>query len=408
MSIFKLSLTKKSTRRRPTLFGWLLILIIIIIVSRLSLGSVYTYLAVNKPVESQTMVIEGWVPAYVLKDAVKYYKENNYERLVVTGIPIVNYEFISPYKNTAEATILALKYYGINDTIYLANIPTNVFVDRTFHTAVASNMLFSENNWPKDFNIYSVGVHSRRSRLMFKKAFGADYEVGIIAPRDRTFLPDAWWKSSKGFRNVSNEFVATVFVSLFFHPDYKDCEERIVLGKYNDSIYYTREDKFIKFNDSTTSRFNKEEREKFTGFKYYEPNVDYRVHASFKIDTTTPQFGMKTSTSRTPNYRAYGLLDFMLNDTSYRLTAYQNMDYKDHPEHGKYLFIPFKDNTNTITTYGAGRYIDIEIPEKDTILIDFNLAYNPYCAYYNRWSCPLVPFENHLNTNIPVGEKKYK
>ena len=401
-------LFKRKTCWRPTLLGLLIIFLSFVIIIRISLVQIYSFLAINKPIESQTMIIEGWAPTYVIKEAVTFYKENNYKRLIVTGIPITNYEFISPYKNTAEATILAIRYHGFSDTIYLADIPTNVFVDRTFHTAVASKIIFDKNNWPKNFNIYSVGVHARRSRLMFQKAFGSDYEIGIIAPRDRTFLPKAWWKSSKGFRNVSNEFVATVFVSLFFHPDNAQSIERIHLGKYIDSTYYSREDKFIEFSDSTTSRFNKKEIEEFHGFDYFAPDIDYRVTANFVIDTTIPIFKMKTNTERTPDYRTYGYLDFVINDTNYRLTAYQNIRYKDHSEHGNSLFIPFKDITNSNTTYGAGRYIDITIPSSNKVLLDFNAAYNPYCAYYDRWSCPLVPFENHLNIGIPVGEKKYK
>jgi len=372
------------------------------------LGGIYSYLTVNKPVESKTLIIEGFVPTYTVVDAVKYYNENEYDRIVVTGIPITNYEFITTYKNTAEATKLALKYYGIKDSIYLATIPTNVYIDRTYHTAVQAKQLFEENNWPHNFNIYSVGVHARRSRMMFREAFGKEYNIGIIAPRDRSFLPDSWWSSSKGLRNVSNEFVATTFVSLFFYPDEQESESRIHIGKYIDSIYFSREDKYLKFTDSTTSRFNKEERDHFKGFKYYDPDINYRVIADFTVDTSAPSFGMKTSTERVPTYRTYGYVEFMINDTLHKLSAYQNLAYANHPDYGKYLFIPFKDLTNTVTTYGAGRYIDIEIPKGDKVSIDFNAAYNPYCAYYDRWSCPLVPFENHLDTKIHAGEKKYK
>jgi uncharacterized protein len=408
MSKFKFSLFRKKNCWRPTLLGWLVILITLIIVFRLSLVQIYNFLAVNKPITSKTLVIEGWVPTYAIKEAVKLYKENNYERLIVTGVPIVNYEFISPYRNTAEATILALKHYGIHDSIYLADIPINIFVDRTYHTAVATKLLFDENNWPKNFNIYSVGVHARRSRLMFRKAFGAEYKIGIFAPRDRTFLPHYWWKSSKGFRNVSNEFVATVFVSLFFHPDYHPSVINIITGRYEDSVYYSRRDKYLKFMDSATSRFNNEERNEFKGFNYYDPDINFKVKAKFTLDTTIAIFGMKTNTDRIPEYRTYGYLDFQINDRSYRLSAFQKIADKDHPEYGKELFVPFKDLTNSQATYGAGRYIDIPIPVSDSIIIDFNASYNPYCAYYDRWSCPLVPFENHLDIGIPAGEKKYK
>ncbi len=162
---------KRKTCWRPTFWGLILLLALLLVIGRMSMSWIYYYLAINKPIESKTLIIEGWVPTYALKEAVKLYHEDEYERLVVTGIPIVNFEFISPYRNTAEATILALRYYGITDSIYLANIPTNIFVDRTYNTALAAKQIFNENEWPKNFNIFSVGVHSKRSRFLFKKAF---------------------------------------------------------------------------------------------------------------------------------------------------------------------------------------------------------------------------------------------
>lgn len=405
---YTFSLFRKKPCWKPTFVGWILIIIILIAAFRLSLTGIYHLLVINSPVESKTLIIEGFVPTYLLDDAVKLYHENDYDKIVVTGMPITNYEFITPYKNTAEATKLALKHYGLKDSVYIATIPSNVYIDRTYHTALSAKKLFEDNNWSEDFNIFSVGVHSRRSRMMFREAFGSGYKIGIIAAEDRTFLPNRWWKSSKGLRSVSNEFIATIFVSLFFHPDYKDSYNRMTIGNYIDSINITREEKLLKFTDSTTSRFNSEERENFKGFKYYDPNIDYKVMAGFEVDTSSPSFGMKTSTDRVPEYRTFGYIDFIIDDTSYRLAAYQNLAYSNHPVYGNYLFIPFKDLTNTYTTYGAGRYIDLEIPDNDSVIIDFNTAYNPYCAYYDRWSCPLVPFENHLDIKIEAGEKKYK
>ncbi|MCP4910489.1 MAG: DUF1684 domain-containing protein [Bacteroidetes bacterium] len=201
--------------------------------------------------------------------------------------------------------------------------------------------------------------------------------------------------------------IAIIIVISIVYPD-SDSLEVKTDDIYKDSINIDREDKYIKFADTSTSRFSVEEISMFTGFKYFEPDINYRVNAKFTVDTTKPNFEMKTSTDRTPTYRTYGYLDFTLNDTAIRLYAYQNMAFIDHPEYGNYLFIPFKDRTNTITTYGSGRYIDIDIPEESIVIIDFNAAYNPYCAYYDRWSCPLVPFENHLDIHIYAGEKKYK
>ncbi|MFK5857579.1 MAG: DUF1684 domain-containing protein [Bacteroidota bacterium] len=409
MSKNKFQLYKRKTCARPTILGWVIILVFIAIIFRISLVGIYYFLTVNRPVETKTLVIEGWVPSYALKDAVSYFNENNYDRLIVTGLPIANYEFISSFKTTAQATVEALKHYGYYDTVYVATIPTNILVDRTYNTAVATKMLFEENtDWSQNFNIYSVGVHSRRSRMMFEKVFGSNFDIGIIAHRDRTFAPNYWWKSSKGFRNVSNEFAATMYVMLFFHPEIELFEDNILTGRYIDSIYFNREDKYIEFADSITSPFNKVELSKFHGFNYFDPNIDFRVNAKFTVDTSGTTFGMKTTTARTPTYRIFGYLNFVVNDTVCKLVAFQNMDYINHPDYGGHLFVPFTDLSNANDTYAAGRYIDIVIPNSQTVILDFNEAYNPYCAYSERWSCPLVPYENHVNVHVRAGEKKYK
>ncbi len=183
-------------------------------------------------------------------------------------------------------------------------------------------------------------------------------------------------------------------------------EEATYIKSLNDE----RAEKYHELIDSTTSRFNMEERAQFVNKKldYFEPDFTYFVNADFKVDTSTPVFEMQTTTDRKPKYRIYGYINFKINDTSCKLTVYQNVDYKNHPEHGKYLFIPFKDNTNEFSTYGGGRYIDIGKTSSQEVMLDFNTAYNPYCAYNDRWSCPLIPFENQLDVSIFAGEKIYK
>ncbi len=402
-------LFKRKMCVKPTIWGWLVIIAVILLVGRASLTGIVKFLSLNDPVESKTMVLEGWVPTYAVKDAMKYFRDNEYERLIITGIPIVNYEFIAPYKNTAEATLLAVRYYGYNDTVYLAEIPTTVLVDRTYNTAVETKLLFDSNpDWPKSMNIYSVGVHARRTYTMFRNAFGNTYNIGVLSQRDRTFDPMSWWKSSKGFRNVSNEFIATLYVMAFFHPNLKDAINKINYGNYLDKIYYERQDKHVLFSDSVDSPFNDKERSEFRSFSYFDPDTSYRVKAHFTVDTSSPIFNMPTNTERAPEYRIYGNLEFTINDTLCSLTVYQNMAFINNKEYGNLLFVPFTDKSNSATTYAAGRYLDIPIPDKDTIIIDFNNTYNPYCAYSERWSCPLVPFDNNLDVNIKAGEKRYK
>lgn len=162
--------------------------------------------------------------------------------------------------------------------------------------------------------------------------------------------------------------------------------------------------------DSTVSRFNQEERDKFAknNLQYFYPDKVYHVWAVFVTDTSTPIFQMPTTTDRKPNYRIYGYMRFNIKDTLCKLTVYQNVDFMNSPDYDSTLFVPLNDNTNGILTYGGGRYMDIEIPITDSMQLDFNEAYNPYCAYSSRWSCPLVPFENDLNVSIFAGEKRYK
>jgi uncharacterized protein (DUF1684 family) len=96
----------------------------------------------------------------------------------------------------------------------------------------------------------------------------------------------------------------------------------------------------------------------------------------------------------------------MIDSVPCRLAVYQNIDLlkRDRKKFKNYLFIPYKDKTTRNETYGGGRFLDFEIPKNATVILDFNLAYNPYCAYSHRYSCPIPPEENTLNVKIEAGE----
>lgn len=370
---------------------------------------VYNFLFLNKATSSKTMILEGWVPTYALQKVIKEYEDGEYENLIVTGIPITQYEYASDFSYTSQATVKALKHFGFADTIYEADISTNIYKDRTYTTALVATKMFRQHpEWEKSFNIYSMGVHSRRSRLLFKKAFSDDYEIGIIAQSDRAFIGEKWWTSSIGFRNISNETLAYFYNLFFFHPEANEYNEKLRIGLLIDKNENARREKNWEFTDTLTSPFNKLEIENHKSFHYFDVDENFYVKTKFTVDTTHPPFEMPTTTERRPIYRIYGHINFKINDTLQSLIAYQNMGHRHHPEYGNYLFIPFTDLTNGILTYGGGRYLDINIPTSDSLFLDFNEAYNPYCAYAKRWSCPLVPFDNHMDIKITAGEKKYK
>jgi len=126
---------------------------------------------------------------------------------------------------------------------------------------------------------------------------------------------------------------------------------------------------------------------------------------TFKKDKGKP-FEMPTSTDRLPKYRRVGYVYFEHKGETHQLTLYKNLNLVT-AEFKNYYFLPFKDLTSPNESYGAGRYIDIDINLKKNkeFLVDFNAAYNPYCAYSYRYSCPITPKENHLPIRIEVGEK---
>lgn len=162
-----------------------------------------------------------------------------------------------------------------------------------------------------------------------------------------------------------------------------------------------------EYRNEETSPLEKKDRKNFTGHNFYDINPKYRVVATLKRTPTARPFMMKTTSNKTHEYVKYGVLTFKISGVSLRLSVYQSISHKDSEKFKNYLFLPFKDRTNGHGTYGGGRYIDLEIPEGDTLILDFNKAYTPYCHYSSHFSCPLVPRENNLLVEIKAGAKKY-
>ena len=162
-----------------------------------------------------------------------------------------------------------------------------------------------------------------------------------------------------------------------------------------------------EYKDASTSPLKEKDRSDFKSLDFFKFDSTYVVTATLKRTPNTEWFKMKTTTSRESEERIFGILTFQLKGKTFSLNVYQGKELMKDEDYKDYLFLPFLDNTNGDTTYGGGRYIDLRIPEGDTIEIDFNKAYNPYCAYNERYSCPIVPRENYLDTNIEAGVKKF-
>ncbi|MCQ9636796.1 DUF1684 domain-containing protein [Chryseobacterium sp. WG23] len=145
----------------------------------------------------------------------------------------------------------------------------------------------------------------------------------------------------------------------------------------------------------------------FKNFKehpFFPIDIRYRITAKFVKSKDTKPFDLPTSSGKTKSYQEYGKASFELDGKSYTLTLYQSLDLIKQKKYQDYLFLPFRDATNEKETYGGGKYMDLKIPKGNTIVLDFNQSYHPYCAYnaYD-YNCPIVPEGNKLPVEIRAG-----
>ena len=162
-----------------------------------------------------------------------------------------------------------------------------------------------------------------------------------------------------------------------------------------------------EFKDPEKSPLPENERKSFTSLVFFEADPKFRVEAEILKTPNEIPFEMPTTTERRPVYVKYAEVYFELQGREYKLNVYQSRDLSRKEEYKDYLFLPFTDLTNGETSYSCGRYLDMKIPEGKNIILDFNKAYNPYCAYSGKYSCPIVPEENHLDLKVNAGVMAY-
>ncbi|MXR50568.1 DUF1684 domain-containing protein [Halovenus sp. WSH3] len=169
-----------------------------------------------------------------------------------------------------------------------------------------------------------------------------------------------------------------------------------------DRLRENREEKDRFFSEHPQSPIPPERREGFDGLAYFDPDPEYRVEATVTVFEDPDEIDFETSDGRTITYRRPFRFSFEIDGDSYELSGYRQ-------EPSDPIFVPFRDKTTGQQSYKDGRYMELE-PEEElsdgmTIEIDFNLAYSPFCAYSETFSCPLPPEENWLDTTIPAGER---
>lgn len=174
--------------------------------------------------------------------------------------------------------------------------------------------------------------------------------------------------------------------------------EKGPLSKYEKSIERYR-NKIHSEHLSDEGPFRtEEERGKFIGFKYFKTSETFQIEADLTPFEEMDTIIMKTSAGKDRAYLKFGTLNFDLSEQNHNLILFKSVGKNVH------YFLPFTDETSGNLSYGGGRYLDIETNEvKPKMVIDFNKAYNPYCAYVDGYSCPIPPKENHVSVKIEAG-----
>ena len=159
-----------------------------------------------------------------------------------------------------------------------------------------------------------------------------------------------------------------------------------------------RKEKDEFFGGHHQSPLTREQRRSFTGLKYFPENEALRLEVQVDEFPVKEQIQMQTTTGDVQTYERFGRFHVQVDGQDAELTIYQSPNG---------YFLPFVDSLAGQETYPAGRYLEPEPLPGNRFLVDFNLAYNPYCAYNEMWSCPITPFENRVKVPIRAGEKIY-
>jgi len=176
--------------------------------------------------------------------------------------------------------------------------------------------------------------------------------------------------------------------------------------EYPDLLVSERQEKDIEFKSGHDSPIPDGDRARFSGLAYFDINPAFRFQVRLNRYRAPERIRMSTNTGEIHSALKYGYFEFEIESKTYTLQVYR---VEDIPEDagGPYLFVPFRDATTGKETYEAGRYIDLKENTSGIYDLDFNRAYDPYCAYGKGYSCPIPPAENTIPIRIEAGEKKY-
>jgi uncharacterized protein (DUF1684 family) len=183
-------------------------------------------------------------------------------------------------------------------------------------------------------------------------------------------------------------------------------DKRPLMGK---TVY--QQELNASYKDASKSPLKKRDLKNFKGLDFFPVDYTFIVIANLTKTINAPTFEMATTTDRKPLYKEYGILKFNLKGKKCALKIYQSQDDLRDKKYKNHLFLPFTDDTSGEESYGGGRYMDVMTTDEKadgTIELNFNNTYNPYCAYNDKYSCPLTPRKNHLDVEVKAGIKVFE
>lgn len=217
--MFKLGIIRRKECWALTGRGWIAALLCAVTVAVLAVRSAFPFLAVSQPLPGEVLVVEGWLPDYLINDVRSEFVKGGYTLLVTTGGPIQKGEIFAEFKTSAEMTRSILLNSGFEGKKVIAVPHSEQFRDRTYASALALKKWLQESgSTVKSVNVFSRGAHARRTRLLFEAALDGQCQVGIIAGQELRYDGRRWWKTSEGVRDLIDEAVAYLYARFLFHP----------------------------------------------------------------------------------------------------------------------------------------------------------------------------------------------
>jgi hypothetical protein len=202
----------------PTLWTWLVLAVALGLAAFFAARNVYAFLAPNEPVGAHLLVVEGWMDADELDQALRALETGRWERIVTTGGPIADFEAGDTRYYADRARDYLVRRGLTSDRVTAVRSPASA-QDRSFLNAVLVRDWVASSGVAVDsVDVFSSGAHSRRSRLLYGLAFGPQVRVGILAAVPSSYEPAAWWRSSAGTEEILKEGIAWLWTELFFHP----------------------------------------------------------------------------------------------------------------------------------------------------------------------------------------------